>query len=282
MAARILVLGGVLLLLISCRYDLDVTGFVYTPVPVKERFEKSVQWNSDHPPRETMIEGDNYTVLVGSDSHVGGTHNLSCMISQALEEGAAMIAIAGDLSTGWPEDYDIAVAELEGAGTIPVCVVPGNHDLYFGGWESFFSNFGASAYTMAVHTTDTSDLFIFLDTGGGTLGSGQLEWLKQLLQEQREDYRYATVITHVNFFRNRFTTSTNILNEEVIVLLDLFAKQRVDIVIQGHDHKRHEELFGSTTYITLDALKDGTGSASFLQLHVGKEKISYNFIDLNL
>ena len=281
MAGRILIFGGLLLLLVSCRYDLDVTGFVYTPVPVNERFEKSVQWNSEHPPRETTVGGSDYTVLVASDSHVGGTRNLSRMISMAAEEGAAMIAIAGDLSTGWEADYDIAIAELEGAGTIPVCVVPGNHDLYFGGWESFYSYFGTSAYTMAVHTSDTSDLFIFLDTGGGTLGSKQLKWLKQLLPEEREAYRYVIVITHVNFFRNRFTTSTNILNEEVIVLLDLFAKQRVDIVIQGHDHQRHEELFGSTTYITLDALKDGTGNASFLQLNVGKEKINYKFIDLN-
>lgn len=281
MAGRILVIGGVLLLLVSCRYDLDVTGFVYTPVPVNERFEMSVQWNSDNPPRETTVEGSDYTVLVGSDPHVGGTHNLSRMISMASEQGVAMIAIAGDLSTGWEEDYDIAVAELEEAGTIPVCVVPGNHDLYFGGWESFNSYFKTSAYTMAIHTSDISDLFIFLDTGGGTLGSKQLKWLKQLLQEERETYRYATVITHVNFFRNRFTTSTNILNEEVIVLLDLFAKQQVDIVIQGHDHKRHEELFGSTTYITLDALKDGTGNASFLQLNVGKEKINYRFVDLD-
>jgi predicted phosphodiesterase len=279
MAGRIFIIGGILFLLAACRYDLDVTGFVYTPVPVNERFEMSVQWNSDHPPRETTIAGSDYTVFVGSDPHVGGTNNLSRMVSMATEEGAAMIAIAGDLTTGWEEDYDIAVAELEGAGTIPVCVVPGNHDLYFGGWDSFYSYFGASAYTMEVHTSDTSDLFVFLDSGGGTLGPKQLEWLKQLLPEEREAHRYVTVVTHVNFFRNRFTTSTNILNEELIVLLDLFAKHSVDIVIQGHDHKRHEELFGSTTYITLDALKDGTGNASFLQLEVGTEKLSYRFID---
>jgi 3',5'-cyclic AMP phosphodiesterase CpdA len=271
----------VLLLLVSCRYDVDVTGFVYSPVPVNERFEKSVQWNSENPLRETTVEGNSYSVLVGSDSHVGGTLNLSRMISRASEEAAAMIAIAGDLSTGWEEDYAIAVAELNGAGTIPVCVVPGNHDLYFGGWESFYSYFGTSSYTMAVHTSDTSDLFIFLDTGGGTLGPKQLEWLKQLLQEEREAYRFVTVITHVNFFRNRFTTSTNILNEELIVMLDLFAKHSVDFVIQGHDHQRHEELFGSTTYITLDALKDGTANASFLQLQVGTETINYRFVDLD-
>ena len=281
MAGRILIMGGLLLLLASCRYDVDVSGFVYTPVPVNERFEKSVQWNNVHPPRETTIEGSDYTILVGGDSHVGGTNNLSRMISMASEEGAAMIAIAGDLCTGWEEDYAVAAAELEGAGEIPVCVVPGNHDLYFGGWTSFYNYFGASAYTIKVHTSDTSDLFIFLDTGGGTLGSKQMEWLKQLLKEERDAHRYATVITHVNFFRNRFTPATNILNEELIVLLDIFAKHRIDLVIQGHDHKRHEELFGSTTYITLDAMKDGTGNASFLQLNVGKEKINYHFIDLN-
>jgi len=281
MAARILIIGGVLFLLASCRYDVDMTGFVYTPVPVNERFELSVQWNSDHPQRMATIEGSNYTVLVGSDSHVGGTNNLSRMISIASDEEAAMIAIAGDICTGWEEDYAVAAAELDGAGDIPVCVVPGNHDLYFGGWTSFYNYFGASAYTMEVHTSDTSDLFVFLDTGGGTLGSRQIEWLKQLLKDERDAHRHTSVITHVNFFRNRFTPSTNILNEELLVLLDLFASHRIDLVIQGHDHKRHEEFFGKTTYITLDAMKDENSNASLLLLNVGNDKIDYSFLDLN-
>jgi 3',5'-cyclic AMP phosphodiesterase CpdA len=281
MAARILIIGGVLFLLASCRYDVDMTGFVYTPVPVNERFELSVQWNSEQPPREITVETGEYSILVGGDSHVGGTLNLSRMISTGREEGVAMIAIAGDLCTGWEEDYAIAAAELESAGNIPVCLVPGNHDLYFGGWESFYAIFGASVYTLVVHTSDTSDLFIFLDTGGGTLGSKQMEWLKAFLKEERATYRHAIVITHVDLFRNRFTTSTNIMNEEILVLLDLFAKHHIDMVIQGHDHKRHEAQFGSTTYITLDALKDGTGNASFLQLNMREEKVDYSFIALN-
>ena len=281
MAGRIIVIGWVLLVLASCRYDVDVTGFVYTPVPVNERFAMSVQWSDDYPPREIHVEGDQYMLMVGSDSHVGGTDNLSGFIESAVENGAAMIAIAGDISTGWEDDYAIAAAELEGAGSIPVCVVPGNHDLYFNGWNSFYDYFGASAYTFIVHTADTSDLYIFLDTGGGTLGGDQMQWLKELLDKQRGDHRYACVITHVNFFRNRFTLSTNPLNEELLVLLDLFAENRIDLVIQGHDHKRNEEIFGNTTYITLDAMQDVNDDASYLELEVNTDRIRHSFVTFN-
>ena len=281
MAGRKLIIGALVILSSSCRFDVDMSGFVYTPVPVKERFAMSVQWNNDHPPREIHVEGDEYMLLVGSDAHVGGTDNLSAFIGSAVESGAAMIAIAGDIVTGWEDDYAIAATELDGAGSIPVCMVPGNHDLYFNGWTSFYDYFGASAFTFTVHTADTSDLYIFLDTGGGTLGGDQMQWLKELLTEQRGDHRHACVMTHNNFFRNRFTLSTNPLNEELLVLLDLFAENRIDLVIQGHDHKRNEELFGNTTYITLDAMQDVNDDASYLELIVDTDRIRHSFVPFN-
>jgi 3',5'-cyclic AMP phosphodiesterase CpdA len=225
------------------------------------------------------VTGEEYSILVGGDSHVGGTQNLRKLIEIAERDGAAAVVIAGDLCTGRAEDYEVAVVELNASGEIPVCVVPGNHDLYFGGWSSFYDYFGASVYTFTVETSSASDLYIFLDSGGGTLGTDQMEWLKSLLSERREEYRHAVVVTHVNFFRNRFTTSTNILNEELLVLLDLFARHEINLVIQGHDHKRYEEVFGPTTYITLDAMKDDNEDASFLELAVKPDEIGYSFID---
>lgn len=281
MAGRILIIGALFLFIGSCRFDVDMSGFVYTPVPVKERFALSMQWNTDQPPREIYVEGDQYLIMAGSDAHVGGTDNLSEFVRSAVESGAAMIAVAGDIVTGWEDDYAIAAAELEGAGSIPLCMVPGNHDLYFNGWKSFYDYFGASVFTFTVHTTDTSDLYVFLDSGGGTLGGDQMQWLKELLSKERGDHRHVCVITHVNFFRNRFTLSTNPLNEEILTLLDLFAENRIDMVIQGHDHKRYEALFGNTTYITLDAMQDENEDASYLKLDVNSDRISHSFVTIN-
>lgn len=281
MAIRSLIFVGLLAVVAACRYDYDITGLVYTPVPVSERFEQSVKWSEAQPEREVYIEGSSYKVLVCSDSHLGPTLNLNRFIEIGREEGSAALVIAGDACTGKEEDYEVLVAELESADTIPLFLTPGNHDLYFGGWNSFYSNFGAATYTFSIHASDTSDLYIVLDTGGGTLGTLQMDWLKALLNEQRDNYRHVVVITHVNFIRNRFTLSTNPLNEELLVLFDLFAQHKVGIVIQGHDHIRYVEVFGHTTYLTLDALKDENRNASYLELGVNSDSLSFNFKMLN-
>jgi predicted phosphodiesterase len=247
---------------------------------VNERFKQSMEWNDLHEPKELTINKDSYHILIAGDSHVGGTNNLNQFFEAGIENGAVMMAIAGDVTTGREEDYDVLVSELSSVDNMPVCLVPGNHDLYFNGWYTFRQYFGTSFYTFKVNTKEATDCYIFLDTAGGTLGTDQLDWLKNMLDVEREQYRHVVVITHVNFFRNRFTNSTNILNEEIVLLLDLFEKYQIDIIIQGHDHKRYEEIFGHTTYITLDALLDGYKYASFLELSIEGEQVSYRFIDI--
>ena len=270
----------ILPLLTSCAYDLDFRGVLTTEVPVNDRFEISREWTAMNGEEDEIpVGGNGYHVLIGGDSHVGGTDNLSSLIARGIEGGAAFISIAGDLTTGREEDYEICAQELASAGDLPVFTVPGNHDLYFGGWESFYAYFGASSYTVSVRNADTSDLFIFLDTGGGTLGSDQLNWLQELLKEKRGNYRHAIVITHVNFIRNRFTGSTNPLNQELLVLYDLFARYNIQFVIQGHDHKRYIEQFGNTVYITLDAMFDGYKDASYLELRIDGENLEYSFTE---
>lgn len=280
MAFRSIIILLFIGLLASCSYDLDVTGVLYTPFPANERFELSMEWNADHGEREITLNSNEYTLLIGSDSHVGGTENFSRIIDSAIAKNVTGVIISGDVTTGIAEDYLVAAEELNSLNDIEVCLVPGNHDLYFGGWESYFDLFGSSCYTLTINRLESADLYIFLDTGGGTLGTAQLAWLKGLLEKERLKYEYVIVVTHVNFFRPRFTTSTNILNEEILLLIDLFEKQKVSMVIQGHDHIRSEEQMGHCTYVILDALKDGTKNASFMELNVSGEEIEYHFVVL--
>ena len=280
MAIRTVIILVFLGFVSSCQYDLDVTGLAYTPVPVNERFEMSMEWNFEHPERVITLNTDEYILLVGGDTHVGGTENISHFIDSAIAKNPVGIFIAGDVSTGREEDYDVVAAELDILDNMEVCLVPGNHDLYFGGWDSYFDLFGSSIYTLTIDRPTSSDLYIFLDTGGGTLGTLQLAWLVELLEKERWTHSNVAVITHVNFFRSRFTNSTNLLNEELIVLIDLFEKYKINMVIQGHDHKRFIEQMGHTTYITLDALKDGTKNASYMELFVSGDDIDFSFIDL--
>ena len=159
-------------------------------------------------------------------------------------------------------------------------MVVGNHDLYFDGWKQFYSLFGATTYQFTVTTPQGTDLFIGLDTGSGTLGSDQLEWLENVLKNERANYRHCILFTHNNFFRIRHTFSTNPLVEELQVLMELFIKHDVDMMVTGHDHKKNVVKFGNTTHITLDALQDDFKDAGYLKLNIAPSEVGYEFINL--
>jgi predicted phosphodiesterase len=274
-----LVITG-LLMIQGCYKDLDFTGFIRSTDRVNERFTESIHWNNNNPHPGIELDTNNYSIMLAADCHVGTTNNLDKLLGLSKAPEISALFIAGDITTGKKEDYDVVRQKLNNSDSVSCFLIAGNHDLYFDGWKTFFSNFGSSTYTILIETPLSKDLYICLDTGGGTLGDKQLEWLKEILSNDRKKYRHCVVITHNNFFRNRFTTSTNPLVEELYVLLELFAEYKVNFVITGHDHKRYIEVFGPTTYITLDALKDGLVYASSLKLTVYNDSIIYQFIDM--
>jgi 3',5'-cyclic AMP phosphodiesterase CpdA len=120
-----------------------------------------------------------------------------------------------------------------------------------------------------------------LDSGSGTLGSEQLQWFKNLLENQRQIYRHCILYTHNNLFRFRRTFSTNPKIEEIQVLLDLFTRHQVDMVVGGHDHFRDETVFGNTTYIIMDAFLDRSNHASYFHLQQKNGKLQYEFVPIN-
>jgi 3',5'-cyclic AMP phosphodiesterase CpdA len=269
-----------LFLIQGCYKDLDFTGFIRSTDRVNERFTESIQWNINNPHPGIKLDTNSYNVMVAADCHVGTTTNLDILLGMSKAPEISALVIAGDITTGKKEDYDLVRQKLNNSDSLSYFLIAGNHDLYFDGWTTFFSYFGSSTYIILIETQQAKDLYICLDTGGGTLGDKQLEWLKEILRNDRKKYRHCVVITHNNFFRNRFTTSTNPLIEELYVLLELFVEYQVNLVITGHDHKRNIEVFGPTTYITLDALKDGLVNASSLKFTFYNDSIIYQFIDM--
>jgi hypothetical protein len=267
-------------LVFSACEQLDFTGMFLPDKTVNERFEQSMQWNRLHPFREISVPSDDYFILVMGDSHVGGTGNLDTFITRGRILHATALVMVGDMTTGHAEDYEVFQQHLPPQDTIPTFLLVGNHELYYNGWEQFYSRFGSSTYLFTIKTPEATDLYICLDSGGGTLGSEQLDWLKGILAELRPGYRRCMVFTHNNLFRPRHTISTNPPVEELHVLIELFTIHRVDMVINGHDHKKAVQFFGNTTYIIMDALKDGLSYAGYLQLHVSNGRVDYTFINL--
>jgi len=276
---RLLLTATIALTIVSCEKD-DV--FPQEEHSVNQRFIQSMEWNENHPYKEIITSSDNYTILFMGDSHIGTSGNLKSAISIAEQEKAVAIVMAGDLTTG----HKNACNELEGClqpkGSLLSFLTPGNHDLWPDtGWDEYYARFGASVYYFTVETPGGTDLYISLDSGSGTLGSDQLDWLEKILQELRSGYRRCIVFTHINFFRLRHSEISNPEVEELNILIDLFTRYHVDMLVSGHDHKRSEEVFGITTYIVLEPLKDGTDNAGYLDFVVKNGEISYRFERFN-
>jgi len=259
----------------------DIRSMFISYESANERFEQSMTWNLQNPFKKIMVSSGSYVIFVMGDSHTGGIKNVNMFFKDALEANASAIVMVGDLTTGKIKDYNIFEDNLINAGDIELFPVVGNHDLYFNGWNEFYSRFGSSTYYFTVKTTDAEDIFICLDSGSGTLGSKQIKWLEQFLDKKRDEYRHCIVFTHNNFFRSRHTMSTNLLVEELYVLLDLFVTYNVDMVITGHDHKKSIEKLGNTTYLVMDALLDGNKNAGYLKIFIDSNKnIEYEFVQL--
>lgn len=264
--------------LFSACSKLDIRGMFFSYETVENRVEQSLEWNESHPFREITVATEDYEVCAMGDSHVGGTQNLDSLIAIAIRENAAALVMDGDLTSGHAEDFTTYAQHMPADSLIPVFNIVGNHDLYYNGWESFFSLFGSSTYYFAVKTPSAQDLFLCLDTGGGTLGKTQLEWVETVLEDIRPLYRHCIIATHNNLYRFRKTSSTNPVLEEAHYMLNLFTEHDVAMVVMGHDHVQHEESFGMTSLITMDALLDLNEDAGYLKIKVGPEKVDHELI----
>ena len=260
--------------------EADIGGMFISGESANQRFEQSMEWNAQHPSCEIVVPSDDYLIFSMSDSHVGGTNNLDIFFSNAKTTKASAVVMVGDLTTGHEKDYAVFQQHIPSTDSLSTFLIAGNHDLYFNGWNQFYSRFGSSTYIFTIKTPAAKDLFICLDTGGGTLGSKQLDWLKDILQTKRTDYRRCILFTHNNLFRFRRTASTNPLVEELHVLMELFTKNQVDMVVTGHDHVQNASSFGNTTHIVMDALKDGSSHSGYFQLNVKNGNIEYKFVNL--
>jgi predicted phosphodiesterase len=271
---RIVLLSTALLIAASC------TKFEDEAQTANQRFKQSMDWNNNHEYCEIDVPDDNYLLLSAGDIHVGGTKNLDNFLKIAISAKASAVVMAGDLTTGQGNDYEEFENHLPAHNQLPAFLIAGNHDLFNNGWAEFSRRFGSSSYLFTIKTPKAADLYICLETGGGTLGDKQLDWLRNILESQRSDYRHCIVFTHNNFFRTRHTDSTNPEVEELEVLLTLFTKQRVDMVITGHDHVKDVAEFGNTKYIIMDALKDGLSNAGYFKIAVEKGILKYEFENL--
>ena len=269
-----------LLFILSSCDNSEVRGFYSSHVDGDTRFEQSMEWNQQHGYSELDIPQNEYSLYLMGDSHVGGTKNLAAFFAEAIEKDATAAVLLGDLTSGHKEDYEKFAENLPSKEALTYFAIVGNHDLFFDGWKSYYATFGSSSYYFTANTPAGSDLYICLDSGGGTLGKKQFDWFKKLLETRRNNYRYCTVFSHNNLFSLGQGNSLTPMIEEVHVLLDLFTRYRVNIVGTAHDHEKNSLVLGNTTHIVVDDLQDEDEKNSYVRLTISEEKIDYSFIEL--
>ena len=157
--------------------------------------------------------------------------------------------------------------------------VLGNHDIFFDGWAEFRELIGPSVYWFEVVFDEGRDLYITLDSANGTLGRKQTEWLKSFLKNNRSKYRHCIVLTHTNLFYTDLsqTSSGNMAMEETFMLMDLFRKQNVSLVLQGHDHYRENLVYDGVKYTVVGTIRDESKAPEYLKISVTADGVSLDW-----
>lgn len=270
---------GFLLCFSACNSK-DLLGMFTENESVNFRFNQSELSNDLNGFSTIEVPNDDYTLCIAADIHIGGTSNFDKFLSNSKSINAAAVILNGDISNGNSTDYQTLQQHLPDVKQLKYFSLVGNHDLFYNGWEEFHKLFGSATYYFTVRSPEASDLFICIDTGSGTLGIKQLDWLKNVLQEKRFLYRNCIVFTHSNLYRAKHSLTTNPMDEEILIIMDLFTKYNINTVISGHEHNNAVAKFGNTTYITSDSMKDDNENAGYVKLTIKNGMIDYQFIEI--
>lgn len=285
----ILALG--LLMASSCN-RLDIPGMIINRSDTEQRVADWLDWNEQNGMPVINNVPDNYTFYSCSDSHINDDNSrLAKYITIERNDPEAVFSIiAGDLANESGEgpfilaDSAMMFDPLTQAENDPCFPIIGNHDVYFDCAKFYKQHFHTSTYTVTVNTVSgLKDLFIFLDSGNGTHGRRQLDWLEEQLSH-RTEYRYCFVISHNWLFRTTYnyttTPAANLPEDEQYAFMDLMSRNAVDMVIMGHFHYRDVKTFAGVKYVMTDNLNDGNTEPSYLVVSCA-DKVTYEYRLLN-
>lgn len=285
----ILALG---LLMVSSCNRLDIPGMIINRSDTEQRVADWLDWNEQNGMPVINNVPDNYTFYSCSDSHINDDNSrLAKYITIERNDPEAVFSIiAGDLANESGEgpfilaDSAMMFDPLTQAENDPCFPIIGNHDVYFDCAKFYKQHFHTSTYTVTVNTVSgLKDLFIFLDSGNGTHGRRQLDWLEEQLSH-RTEYRYCFVISHNWLFRTTYnyttTPAANLPEDEQYAFMDLMSRNAVDMVIMGHFHYRDVKTFAGVKYVMTDNLNDGKTEPSYLVVRCA-DKVTYEYRLLN-
>ena len=293
----IILAAAAMILTTGCN-RLDILGMVVNRSDTEERVADWLDY--DNLNGMPVIENvpDEYCIYSTSDVHYSDFDDIvpqgekdrlyKYITAERNDPKAVFSLLVGDLvNQGGEAGYKKVEAsmrfnDMTQAKNDPCFPVLGNHDLYFDCAKFYKQYFHTSTYTVTVKTVGGfQDLFILLDSGNGTFGRRQTQWLEEQL-EHRDDYRHCVVISHNWLFRTSYnyttTPAAHLPQDEQYAFMDLMSRNNVDLVLMGHFHMREQRQFGGVKYVMTDNLNDG-GKPSYLVVTIG-EKVTYDYEDL--
>ena len=275
----------------SCN-RLDIPGMVINRSSTEERVGEWLDYDAQYGMPVINNVPDNYTFYSCSDIHINDDNSrfAQYITVERNDPEAVFSIVAGDLaneSGGRP--YRLADSAMQFTPALhaendPCFPIIGNHDVYFDCADYYKQHFHTSTYTVTVNTLGgKKDLFIFLDSGNGTHGSRQLDWLEEQLSH-RTEYRYCFVVSHNWLFRTTYnyttTPAANLPEDEQYAFMDLMSRNAVDMVVMGHFHFRDTKTFGGVKYVMTDNLNDGAEASYLVVRCADKITCEYRVLDL--
>lgn len=290
MKKRVLFLVAAMTALATGCNRLDIPGMIVNHSDTEERVADWLDYNAQY--GEPVIENapDNYKFFSCSDVHYSERDSISLqgdndrvyqfMTRERNNAEALFAVIAGDLANESGEapyimlENSLAYNAETQAKDDPCFCILGNHDVYFDCSDWYKKHFHTSTYSLVVKTVEGhQDLFVFLDSGNGTHGKRQLQWLKEKLSH-REDYRHCIVFSHNWMFRTSYnyttTPAANLPLDEQYDFMNLMSESDVSLVIMGHFHACEQRQFNGITYVMTDNLNEGTLDPTYLVVDCGE------------
>ena len=275
---------------VSCGPDtrLDMVGmFVGSSPTIDKRFEQSMEYNKQAGYATIQATADDYRVYVCTDTHIHNTRtrweyfidayraDLKCPV--AIHLGDVI-----DATTDFDYVEEALAPQATQANKVDTLMAAcGNHDIYFKQWKNFIKTFKTSNYYFVVNTpSGKQDLFIVYDSADGTVGSKQLQWLRETLEwADKQDFRHIVACTHTHFFKRDGSQghTSNLTQEETYALLNLMTQHGVEMQWSGHDHCREITQVKGMTCIVVDSMKDEDKEPYYMRVTMG-EKIDYEFV----
>jgi len=264
----------VILIISGCKFGIEEA--FYRPDGVNFRSKNLLSLQLDERiSNSSVYQTRKYNFMVFTDIHYGAGAGYNVPEQQILnwidsfDVGSSTQAaqkpvfciVLGDITeTGNADDYTAFNRfqnAIEAKG-IPVYCVVGNHDILNSGWSSWKNNCnpGTSFYCFSTHTVS----WYFTDNGDGTYGSKQFSALETAF---KNDNRRKLVFSHIPLYGGIPGKPELIMcsylsdTKERAKIINLFAKNNVKCIFNGHWHEQGYHDFGKFKEYVQTTLKDG-------------------------